>query len=253
VPSADNVVQVLARWDEGSVIAFVTKMNAEAKRLGLARTHYAGPSGVDPASVSTAADQVRLAQIALRDPVIADIVGMAQVRLPVAGVVYNVDADLGHGGIVGIRTGWVPQGGASLVFAATTLGLRGLEVLGAIVGARSKAPIPTVLADAEDIERAASADLRERRVVEMGERVGVLVSGYAGPVTVVTAGAATALVWCGARISFRDDIWRLGTHVSAGQHVGLLKIQVGVQRLTVPLIATTGIARPSLAWRLARL
>jgi hypothetical protein len=45
---------------------------------------------------------------------------------------------------------------------------------------------------------------------------------------------------------------RLGTDVSAGQHVGPLKLAVGAQRLTVPLIATAAVAGPSLAWRLAR-
>jgi D-alanyl-D-alanine carboxypeptidase (penicillin-binding protein 5/6) len=228
-------------------------MNAHAKRLGLAHTHYAGPSGVDPASVSTASDQVRLAEVALRGPVIADIVRLPQVTLPVAGVAYNVDADVGHDGIVGVKTGWVPQGGASFVFAATTrAGSRRLTVFGAIVGARSQAPIPTVLADAEDIASAATADLSGRRVVERGERVGVLVSGYAEALAVVTAGAANALVWRGARVSLGTEIWRLGTDVSAGQHVGLLKVQVGAQHLTVPLIARATVAGPSLVWRLAR-
>jgi hypothetical protein len=96
-------------------------------------------------------------------------------------------------------------------------------------------------------------NLSQRRVVEMGEQVGVLVSGYARAVAVVTAGAANALVWRGPRVSLGTEIWRLGTDVSAGQQIGLLKVQVGAQHLTVPLIATAAIGGRSLAWRLAHL
>ncbi|HEV8064132.1 MAG TPA: hypothetical protein VGP46_04835, partial [Acidimicrobiales bacterium] len=51
IPSADNIADYLAAWDAGSVKAFVAKMNAEVKALGLGCTHYADASGVDPRSV----------------------------------------------------------------------------------------------------------------------------------------------------------------------------------------------------------
>jgi serine-type D-Ala-D-Ala carboxypeptidase (penicillin-binding protein 5/6) len=59
LPSANNIAAVLARWDAGSVDAFVDRMNAAARSLGMTRTRYTDPSGFDDATVSTAADQVR--------------------------------------------------------------------------------------------------------------------------------------------------------------------------------------------------
>src|SRR5579862_3798901 len=38
IPSGNNMAETLARWDAGSVAAFVAKMNARAKELGLAHT-----------------------------------------------------------------------------------------------------------------------------------------------------------------------------------------------------------------------
>src|SRR3954447_13008832 len=61
LPSANNIAAVLARWDAGSVDRFVARMNATARSsLGMTRTHYTDPSGYNDATVSTAADQVRV-------------------------------------------------------------------------------------------------------------------------------------------------------------------------------------------------
>src|ERR1022692_2129589 len=46
IPSACNIADYLARWDAGSVAAFVRKMNATATALGLRHTHYADASGL---------------------------------------------------------------------------------------------------------------------------------------------------------------------------------------------------------------
>ncbi len=254
VPSADNVVRLLAKWDAGSIAAFVAKMNAEARRLGLVHTHYAGPSGVNPASVSTAFDQVRLAEVALRNPVIASIVALPQVTLPVAGVQYNVDADLGHDGIVGVKTGWVPQGGASFVFAATAEAASQRKmVIGAIVGEQDASPLPSVLADAERLVRTVDVGLLERHVVAARRQVAVLDNGYGRPVPVVTATPVSLLVWRGAHVSQRVTISRnLGEVVRAGGRVGTLTVGLESEHITVRLVAKVGNAGPSLAWRLSR-
>ncbi len=60
LPSANNIAAVLARWDAGLVDRFVARMNATARSLGMTHTRYTDPSGFDDATVSTAADQVRI-------------------------------------------------------------------------------------------------------------------------------------------------------------------------------------------------
>jgi serine-type D-Ala-D-Ala carboxypeptidase (penicillin-binding protein 5/6) len=60
LPSANNIAAVLARWDAGSADRFVARMNAAARSLGMRHTRYTDPSGYDDATVSTAADQVRI-------------------------------------------------------------------------------------------------------------------------------------------------------------------------------------------------
>jgi serine-type D-Ala-D-Ala carboxypeptidase (penicillin-binding protein 5/6) len=60
IPSGNNIAQMLAAQEAGSETRFIAEMNAEARTLGLDRTIYTDPSGFDPSTVSTAADQLRV-------------------------------------------------------------------------------------------------------------------------------------------------------------------------------------------------
>jgi serine-type D-Ala-D-Ala carboxypeptidase (penicillin-binding protein 5/6) len=118
LPSANNIAAVLARWDAGSVDRFVTRMNAAARSLGMTHTRYTDPSGYDDATVSTAADQVRIVDRAMGQPVFASIVATSSATLPVAGTVYNTNTLLGHNGFVGIKTGSDAAAGGCFAFRA---------------------------------------------------------------------------------------------------------------------------------------
>src|SRR5205809_173130 len=118
LPSANNIAAVLARWDAGSTDRFVAGMNATAQSLGMTHTRYTDPSGYDDATVSTAADQVRLVDRAMRVPVFAGIVATPSATLPVAGIVHNTDTLLGHDGFVGAKTGSTAGAGGCFAFRA---------------------------------------------------------------------------------------------------------------------------------------
>jgi D-alanyl-D-alanine carboxypeptidase (penicillin-binding protein 5/6) len=118
LPSANNIAAVLARWDAGSTGRFVARMNAAARSLGMKHTRYTDPSGYDDATVSTAADQVRIVDRAMRMPVFARIVAMSSATLPVAGTVRNTNTLLGHDGFVGVKTGSDDAAGGCFAFRA---------------------------------------------------------------------------------------------------------------------------------------
>ncbi len=115
LPSANNIAAVLARWDAGSDEQFVNRMNATAQSLRMTDTRYTDPSGYDDATVSTAADQVR---IVVRLPVFASIVATPSALLPVAGIVHNTNALLGRNGFVGVKTGSDDAAGGCFAFRA---------------------------------------------------------------------------------------------------------------------------------------
>src|SRR5207247_8799122 len=118
LPSANNIALVLARWDAGSADRFVARMNATARSLGMTHTRYTDPSGFDDATVSTAADQVRIVDRAMRLPVFASIVAPPRPTPPLAGTVHNTNTLLGHDGFVGVKTGSDDAAGSCFAFRA---------------------------------------------------------------------------------------------------------------------------------------
>jgi D-alanyl-D-alanine carboxypeptidase (penicillin-binding protein 5/6) len=118
LPSADNMAWILARWDAGSQDAFVARMKATARDLGMAGTSYTDPSGLDSSTTSTPADQVRLGTAAMQVPALAAITAMPAADIPVAGVVRNTNTLLGQDGIVGLKTGSTQAAGGCVLIAA---------------------------------------------------------------------------------------------------------------------------------------
>jgi serine-type D-Ala-D-Ala carboxypeptidase (penicillin-binding protein 5/6) len=82
IASANNIAHILATQLSGSQTAFVAHMNTQARALGMNHTHYTDPSGFDPRTVSTAADQLRIFQQAIRSPAFRQIISMASVTPP---------------------------------------------------------------------------------------------------------------------------------------------------------------------------
>ncbi len=129
LPSADNMAWILARWDADGQAAFVTRMNATARRLGMTGTSYTDPSGLDPSTASTAADQVRLGMAAMRVPALAAIAAMPTAVVPEAGVVRNYNTLLGQDGIAGLKTGSTHAAGGCVLVAAWQQQADGRETL----------------------------------------------------------------------------------------------------------------------------
>jgi D-alanyl-D-alanine carboxypeptidase (penicillin-binding protein 5/6) len=150
LPSANNIAAVLARWDAGSTERFVARMNAAARSLGMTRTRYTDPSGYDDATVSTAADQVRIVDRAMRLPAFARIVGTPSALLPVAGIVRNTNALLGRDGFVGVKTGSTDAAGGCFAFRAIR-SIRGRQtaITGVVLGQPGRDKIAAGLAAAD--------------------------------------------------------------------------------------------------------
>jgi D-alanyl-D-alanine carboxypeptidase (penicillin-binding protein 5/6) len=80
VKSSNDIAQALARDNAGSVEAFVAKMNAKCRELGLENSHYVNPHGLpstnDDEPYSTARDLAVIAKLCDKQPEIRKIVKM---------------------------------------------------------------------------------------------------------------------------------------------------------------------------------
>ena len=127
-------------------------MNATASKLGLASTHITDPSGVDPATTSTAEDLVSLGEASLSIPVLRQIVSLAQASVPMTTVVYNPNFDRGQDGIIGIKTASDSSAMGCYLFAAKqSIGGKNVTVVGTVLGQPGGALGPnTAAVDAGD-------------------------------------------------------------------------------------------------------
>jgi serine-type D-Ala-D-Ala carboxypeptidase (penicillin-binding protein 5/6) len=152
LPSANNVAVLVARQVSGSVASFVAEMNRTARALGMSHTTYTDPSGYDDGTVSTARDQLRLAQVVAKDETLAAMMATRTYWLPVAGEVTNTNALLGHDGFVGMKTGSDEAAGGCFMFRAvwpTESGNRSL--IGVVLGQRGDNLITAGLSAAKQL------------------------------------------------------------------------------------------------------
>ncbi|WP_240506394.1 D-alanyl-D-alanine carboxypeptidase family protein [Thermoactinospora rubra] len=137
LPSGADAANALARTYGPGKAAFVAKMNAAASALGLHDTRYANADGLPSSGYSTAADQVKLAQAALRQPEFRAIVGrqvyrVAKTTWHSAHVWRNTNKLFGMSdGVIGVKTGYTRAAGYCLLFAAER---DGVQVVGALLG-----------------------------------------------------------------------------------------------------------------------
>jgi D-alanyl-D-alanine carboxypeptidase (penicillin-binding protein 5/6) len=138
IPSADDAAEDLA-YNVGhhSVARFVAMMNARARQLGLAHTHYSTPSGLDtPGNYSSASDLVRLATYLLEHHrFFRHAVSLAQAELRTGShrrYVFSTNTLLSRvRWITGIKTGHTLDAGYVLVGSATR---DGMTLVSAVLG-----------------------------------------------------------------------------------------------------------------------
>jgi D-alanyl-D-alanine carboxypeptidase (penicillin-binding protein 5/6) len=250
IPSGNNIASLLARWSAGSVDAMVRRMNARARAMALTRTTFADVSGFSANTVSVPADLVRLGQRAMGDPVIADIVATPQVTLPVAGTAYNVNYALGKDGIVGVKTGNIPQGGAIYLFAASVpLSGRTATLVGAVQGL---ATLDLAFGGARALLAAARGSLRLVHVVSRQQTVGRYALPWDGGSDVVAASDLDILVWPGTVVRSRLETQAVSTAVAQGSTVGTLHVTAGDAAFDVAVTNTDPLAGPGRLERLTR-
>src|SRR5262249_53600896 len=142
IGSDNAAARMLARISPFGTQGFIDQMNAKAKELHLDATHYADPSGLDAANVSSAFDMAQLISFAASDERISSIMRMSEdtVMTSRRAITVHSTNKLLAGGDVPVRggkTGFIRQAGYCL---ATLLQMpQGDPMAVVVLGARSNA------------------------------------------------------------------------------------------------------------------
>jgi serine-type D-Ala-D-Ala carboxypeptidase (penicillin-binding protein 5/6) len=258
LPSADNVADLLAEWDSGTIRSFAAKMNAQARAIGMNHTDYTDPSGLAASTVSTAGDQVILVRKAMADPAFAGIVALPSAVIPVAGRIWNVNHTIGQDGILGVKTGSDSAAKGAWAFAVRRVVAGAPAVVyGAVLGVpfTSGSLARSAIASGVSLADSAPRAFRTVTVLPAGAVVAsIQVPWSARKVTVVTARALRGLVGPGARVRLHVTANLPGASFRAGQQVGAATASglIGPAVTSTALKTTGSSGSPSLSWRLLR-
>jgi D-alanyl-D-alanine carboxypeptidase (penicillin-binding protein 5/6) len=191
-----------------------------------------------------------LAGLAIKDPVIAEIVNQPQAELPVAGVVYNVDYVLGQENIVGIKTGSSPEGGANFVFASThSVEGRPVTILGAVMGQNT---LDDAFNTTKALIRAVRPNLRLKHVLARNQTVGRYQAPWGSQTDIVAQKGLDVITWPGLVLRTHFQARPVNAPMPAGAQVGSFSVTAGDQVLQTPLLADGPINEPSTRYRLTR-
>ncbi|KJK53520.1 penicillin-binding protein [Streptomyces sp. NRRL F-4428] len=268
IPSGNNIARLLARWDTGtdSEAAFVEKMNAAARDLGMKDTTYTDPSGLDAGTVSTAADQLKLAEAVMKDDAFRAIVAMPEA--PVKGLgtklVNNnhllTDLDLS---VRGIKTGSSTPAGGTFVWASyKRVGDKDRLILGSLMEQRAPAPdkdalnsLALVKANSKKIIEAVRSGLASTALVRKGDTVGYVDDGLGGRTPLVAVKDLNVVGVPGQRfkLSLTAGASPLPHTAKAGTEVAVLTAGEGEGAQSVPVAVQGALAEPSFGTRLTRL
>jgi D-alanyl-D-alanine carboxypeptidase (penicillin-binding protein 5/6) len=253
IPSANNLAETLAQWDAGSIDGFVAKMNKRAADLNLTHTKFADTSGANPGSISTPSDLMSLGVTAMKQEVFAQVVAMGQAVLPVAGIVYNVDAVLGQGGIIGIKTGSGLSSGANFLFAANvTVDGHQITVYGCVMG---QSTLPTAFSSAQSLIASMQAVLHVRREIARNQTIATYVTAWGAQSDLVASVDVDLVEWPGMVVRQRlvANPITLDKPLPARTQEGNIHMVLGDYTLDVPLVTADPLFPPGRLWRLTRL
>ncbi|MFJ9431798.1 D-alanyl-D-alanine carboxypeptidase family protein, partial [Streptomyces sp. NPDC101490] len=260
IPSANNVARLLARWDAGSESAFVAKMNAAAKDLGMTRSTYTDPSGLLDSTVSTPEDQLKLARAVMQYDVFREIVNMPNVTVDgIPGRIENNNNILLEPGVSGIKTGSsTPAGGNLLWSANTVVDGKNRRILGIVMGAKDAKVLNEKLQLAIDnslklIQRA-QKDVTSAVVIREDQVLGYVDDGLGGRTPVVATKELKAVGWPGLKVELElTDGGRAVPHAGkAGDIVGQVSIGTGAGRVSSPVALRTDLVEPGFDKKLTR-
>ncbi len=131
IKSANDVTVMLAEAISGSEAAFVERMNATAKRLGMTRTNFVNTNGLpDPGQVTTARDLAKISRAVITEyPQYASYWAMPDMRIGRRRLGSHNALLKTFPGADGLKTGFTCDSGYNVVASATRDGRRLMAIV----------------------------------------------------------------------------------------------------------------------------
>lgn len=245
VGSANNYADRLAQTIWPSDAVFASAANAWLAAHGVPGIEIHEPTGMDPRNSASAESLIVLAERALANPIIAEIVAKPSVDLPGAGLVENTNELLADPGVVGLKTGTLDAWNL-LSAKDVTIGDTSVRLYASVLGQPDD---ESRLAASRAIYTQLEQDLQLEPSVTAGTVAGVVETRWGEDVDIVTAGDASVILWNGGSGAV-STTYDLGDERDAGDAVGALTVDGPLDDAVVELTLAADVPDPSPWWRL---
>lgn len=245
--SANNYSQTLVNWAFGSMDNYLAAAKAFTAANGLTATTLVDSSGLNPGSMSSTKDLMKIASLAMASPALAQIVGTKTKSVAGLGTIDNTNTLLGADGIDGIKTGTTDEAGSCLLFSANfTVGKETITVVGVILGAASSQAARDSVSALLDSAKRGYSDLS---LVKPGDVFGHVQTVWGETAGVVADGAAGGVVFSNPVVGLTAATQPITT-AAAGDVVGKADAVIAGAGTAVPLKLDAPITDPGWWWRL---
>ncbi len=246
VPSANNYAISYARWVFGSDEAFLAAAHDWLARNGLATVHIQEAAGLSDNNVASTADIVRLARIALSNPLVAEIVSQSQIEIAGLGEITTTNRLLGDPGVVGVKTGTTFPEGYSLVAAKHEI--FGERDLIAIAVTMDRPDGDARAGDTRAALAAMATTGQQVQLAEQGARIGTAVTWTGAKVPLLVA-ADLATVLVPPETASRSIELSQVAIGPKGTKVGEIQATMPTGEQTIEIITGAKIEEPGFGWR----
>lgn len=251
LPSANNMADSLARWAFGSIDAYLESANEFSKLIGMKNTTVSDPSGLSEKTVSTASDLVILGQVALANPVVAEIVSQAGADIPVAGRITNVNKLLANPSVIGIKTGNTNQAGGCYLIASSKRLQNGQNVtaVGVILGAVN---LETAIRDSQPLIQSVHDGFKLVKILGTNQVVGNYKLPWGGTVSATAKNDLEIPVWESSLVTPVIQMSNLESFKNLGEDVGFVTLQYGGKDYRISVVTSNSVSHPSIKWKILR-
>lgn len=247
IDSAGNYAVTIGNWAFGSEEALVTAMRAWLDANGFPGVSVVEPTGRDAANTASAADLLRLGELALADPTLSAIVAIPSIEIHDVGVVENSNKLLGENGVDGIKTGTLNTFGANLLFSLDlAVGSESIPLVGVVLGAATHAELNGAV---RTLITQVQAGYHEVPLIAEGDRIGEYTTPWDTTTSAVAAESASIVVWGDTPITATADVDPIRL-ADKGSTAGSITFTAGPRTVAVPLVLSAAVDDPGPWWRL---
>lgn len=245
LPSSNNISETLTNWAFGSQAKYVEAANKFLRKQGFKRTTIADSSGFSPQTVSTAAEVVKIGVLAMKHPVLAQIVAQKEAASAVSGPIMNVNRLLGVNGTVGIKTGNTDEAGGCFLLATEKILTNG-EVKTIIVAVLGAPTLGRAMLDTQPLAAQTVTGFRSYTALSKGQQLGQVTTAWGAQSAVLAKEKVTLFGWGNEKLKL-DTKPALG-QLSKGTNVGLVTVKSRALQSQTIMVLSDELPRPTSAW-----